>query len=62
MVAASIHSWRWRVTSRRRCDRTETVEAHYYEGGGHNTFFTNSTQRDDELKTMITFLRRHLGA
>ena len=38
------------------------VEAHYYEGGGHNTFFTNSTQRDDELKTMITFLRRHLGA
>ena len=37
------------------------VEAHYYEGGGHNTFFTNSTQHDDELKTMITFLRRHLG-
>ena len=38
------------------------VEAHYYEGGGHNTFFTNSTQWDHELKTMITFLRRHLGA
>ena len=29
------------------------VEAHYYEGGGHNTFFTNPTQRDDELKRMI---------
>ena len=37
------------------------VEAHYYEGGGHNTFFTNPTQRDDELKRMIEFLRRHLG-
>jgi hypothetical protein len=24
--------------------------------------FTNSTQRDNELKTMITVLRRHLGA
>ena len=28
---------------------------------GHNPFFTNSTQRDDELKRMIEFLRRHLG-
>jgi hypothetical protein len=28
---------------------------------GHNTFFTNATQHDDELKTMIGFLRRHLG-
>lgn len=37
------------------------VEAHYYEGGGHNTFFTNATQHHDELKTMIAFLRRHLG-
>ena len=37
------------------------VEAHYYEGGGHNSFFTNPTQRDDELKRMIEFLRRHLG-
>ena len=37
------------------------VEAHYYEGGGHNTFFTNPTQRDDELKRMIEFLRRRLG-
>lgn len=38
------------------------VEAHYYEGGGHNTFFTNATQHDDELKTMLAFLWRHLGA
>jgi dienelactone hydrolase len=37
------------------------VEALYYEGGGHNTFFTNPTQRDDELKRMIEFLQRHLG-
>ena len=37
------------------------IEAHYYEGGGHNTFFTNSIQRDDELKKMIVFLRRYLG-
>ena len=39
----------------------KSVEANYYEGGGHNTFFTNSTQRDDEVKRMIKFLRRHLG-
>jgi dienelactone hydrolase len=37
------------------------VEAHYFEGGGHNTFFTNPTQYDDELTRMIEFLRRHLG-
>lgn len=39
----------------------KTVEANYYEGGGHNTFFTNPTQHDAELKRMIEFLRRHLG-
>ena len=39
----------------------KSVEANYYDGGGHNTFFTNSIQRDDELKRMIDFLRRHLG-
>jgi len=39
----------------------KSVEANYYEGGGHNTFFTNSTQRDDEVKRMIGFLRRYLG-
>ena len=37
------------------------VETAYCEGCGHNTFFTNSTQRDDELKRMIEFLHRHLG-
>ena len=35
------------------------IEAHYYEGGGH--IFTNATQHHDDLKTMIAFLRRHLG-
>jgi dienelactone hydrolase len=37
------------------------VETAYCEGCGHNTFFTNSTQRDDEVKRMIIFLRRYLG-
>jgi dienelactone hydrolase len=39
----------------------KTVETAYCDGCGHNTFFTDSTQRADELKKMITFLRRHLG-
>jgi len=39
----------------------KSVEATYYRGGGHNTFFTNSTQHADEMKTMTAFLRRHLG-
>lgn len=37
------------------------VETAYCEGCGHNTFFTNSAQHDDELKRMTEFLRRHLG-
>jgi dienelactone hydrolase len=37
------------------------VETAYCEGCGHNTFFTNSTQRDDEMKRMVEFLRRHLA-
>jgi predicted esterase len=39
----------------------KAVEASYYEGGGHNSFFINSIQRNDELKRMIEFLHRHLG-
>ena len=39
----------------------KSVEANYYEGGGHNTFFTNSTQRGDEVKRMVEFLHRYLG-
>jgi dienelactone hydrolase len=38
------------------------IEAMYYEGGGHNSFFTNSTQHDDEVKRITEFLRRHLGS
>jgi dienelactone hydrolase len=38
----------------------KSVEADYYEGGGHNTFFTNSTQRVHEVKRMIRFLRQYL--
>ena len=40
--------------------KMKSVETAYCEGCGHNTFFTNSTQRDDELKTMTEFLRRNL--
>ena len=39
----------------------KSVEANYYEGGGHNTFFSNSTQHNDEVKRMLGFLRRYLG-
>jgi dienelactone hydrolase len=38
----------------------KSVEANYYKGGGHNTFFTNSTQRDDEVDRMVEFLRPFL--
>lgn len=38
------------------------VETAYCDGCGHNTFFTNPAQREDELKRMIEFLRRHLGS
>lgn len=37
------------------------VEAMYYEGGGHDTFFTSSTQHDDEVQRMVAFLQRRLG-
>ena len=37
------------------------VETAYCDGCGHNTFFTNATQRDDELRRMTAFLRRHLA-
>jgi len=36
------------------------VEAHYVNGGGHSTFFTDPIQRNEELKTTIQFLRRYL--
>jgi dienelactone hydrolase len=39
----------------------KAVEARYHDGGGHNTFFTNASQHDAELKAMLDFLRRHLG-
>ena len=39
----------------------KSVETAYCEGCGHNTFFTNSAQRDDQLQKMTEFLRRHLG-
>ena len=39
----------------------KSVETDYCEGCGHNTFFTNSAQHDDELQRMTKFLRRNLG-
>jgi carboxymethylenebutenolidase len=37
------------------------VDAVYYEGGGHNSFFSNSPQHDDEVKRILEFFLRHLG-
>lgn len=37
------------------------VEAVYYEGGGHNSIFTDSTQRHEEVKQMLEFFLRHLA-
>ncbi len=36
------------------------VEAVYYEGGRHNSIFTRSTQRHDEVQQMLAFFLRHL--
>ncbi|WP_089941247.1 dienelactone hydrolase family protein [Candidatus Entotheonella palauensis] len=36
------------------------VEAVYYEGGRHNSIFTSSTQRHDEVQHVLAFFRRHL--
>jgi carboxymethylenebutenolidase len=37
------------------------VDARYYEGGGHNSFFSDSAQHDDEVKRIRAFFLRHLG-
>ena len=37
------------------------VEAHYYTGGSHASFFTDARQHAAELTAMIDFLRRRLG-
>lgn len=39
----------------------QPVEASYYEGGGHNGFFSNAAQRDREVERMLSFFRRHLA-
>lgn len=36
------------------------VEAHYYEGGEHNSLFTNPTQHEDQVRRIAAFLQRHL--
>ena len=36
------------------------VEAMYYDGGGHDSFFDDRTQYKDELTKMVTFLLRRL--
>ena len=36
----------------------KSVEVKYYEGGRHNSIFTSSAQRDDEVHQVVTFLRR----
>ena len=39
----------------------KSVEAMYYQGAGHNSIFTSSTQHDDEVQRMVAFFHRHLG-
>jgi dienelactone hydrolase len=39
----------------------KAVDAKYYEGGGHNSFFSNSAQHDDEVKRIRDFFLRQLG-
>jgi alpha-beta hydrolase superfamily lysophospholipase len=39
----------------------KAVDAKYYEGGGHNSFFSNSAQHDDEVKRIREFFLRQLG-
>jgi carboxymethylenebutenolidase len=39
----------------------KTVDAWYYDGGGHNSFFSNSGQHDDEVKRIREFFLRQLG-
>jgi dienelactone hydrolase len=38
----------------------KTVQVKYYEGGRHNSLFDDATQREDEVRRMVTFLREHL--
>jgi dienelactone hydrolase len=39
----------------------KSVEAVYYETGGHNSIFTSATQHDDEVRRMVAFFQHHLG-
>lgn len=39
----------------------KSVESAYCDGCGHNTFFTKPSQRHEEVKRMVQFLRDHLG-
>ena len=38
----------------------KAVEAKYYQRGGHNAFFSDATQRNDEVRSMAAFYRNHL--
>ena len=38
----------------------KSIEAKYYQQGGHNAFFSDAMQRDDEVRRMAAFYRRHL--
>jgi dienelactone hydrolase len=37
---------------------SQNVEANYYEGGGHNSLFSVSSQHQDAVQRMAAFLRR----
>ncbi len=38
----------------------KSVDAMYYENGGHNSLFSDLAQRDDEVKRIVAFFRQHL--
>jgi len=38
---------------------SNSVEAKYYEKGGHNSLFSDPAQRRDEVRRILEFLRQH---
>ena len=49
-----------RATAWRRPVEGKPVEAKYHDGGGHDSFFEDRTQDQDEVTRMVTFLLRRL--
>jgi hypothetical protein len=55
--------WTWRMKFEAAArQHGKPVEARYYAGGTHGSFFTNPAQHAAELRDMIAFLRSRLGS